>query len=270
MGNATVHKRVKGKGSPPVVFINGFQDDLEAWDFRQDFASHATRKRFYASELGTGIQTPVSEWTATLSFDWPGSGKSRRNLDLDSPEKEVAFVEQVILSAGLKPPCVFVGHSIGCITALTILTFRPGLVAGIVLIDPMPFDKYCDYMHRDGFDELKKQAPNGVLRIAQAVSAIPQFDMKSIKETDRIAVHFNIDDDDEAKENREEMARVIKQQYSNVTIHRNKTHHIHLHAPDVIIDSIRRMYDTVQNQHNSTSRSLDANSGPSGIVQKES
>jgi pimeloyl-ACP methyl ester carboxylesterase len=242
MGNTNkVHKRTKGHGKPPVIFISGADDNLETWDFREDYASKANRARFYISQLGSGIQTPVSEATATLSFDWPGSGKSTNKGDWYSPEKESAFVAAVAASAGLKPPFVLVGHSLGCITALTMLTFRPKDVAGIVLIDPLPFEDYIAYTNHESFHVFANERPEAAMRVVVAAQAIPQYDRAAIKKDKRIRVHYNIDDaelTEEELKGREQGARIVASQFENVTIHHNKTHHIHLQEPDAIIKSI--------------------------------
>jgi len=250
MGNkpsaSDVYMRTKGKGKPPVIFIGGAGDNLESWDFREDYASPPTRKYFGASQVGSGIQTPVSEVTATLSFDWPGSGKSVSNADLDSPTKETAFVASVAASAGLEPPFVLVGHSLGCQTALTMLALRPECVAGIVLIDPMPFDDYAVEVTLESFNVFANEQPNAGMRVLVATQAIPQYDRAAIKKDERILVHFNIDDDElsagELKA-REEAAHTITSQFDNVTIHHNKTHHIHLHEPAAIVSSILQVVD---------------------------
>jgi len=245
MGNTRstndVYTRTKGNGKPPVIFIGGAGDNLESWDFREDYASPATRKYFWASQVGSGIQTPVSEATSTLSFDWPGSGKSASNADLDSPRKECAFVASVAASAGLKPPFVLVGHSLGCQTALTMLTLRPECVAGLVLIDPLPFDDYATYINHESFNVFANEQPNAGMRVLVATQAIPLYDRAAIMKDKRIIVHFNIDDNELSAEElkaRKETARTITSQFHNVTIHHNKTHHIHLHEPDAIINSI--------------------------------
>jgi pimeloyl-ACP methyl ester carboxylesterase len=93
-----------------------------------------------ASSVGwSGLHALLAESSRVISYDRAGLGASppapgRRDLTALA-----ADLAQVITRAG-DEPAVLVGHSLGATIARHLAQRRPDLVAGLVLIDPIPDD----------------------------------------------------------------------------------------------------------------------------------
>lgn len=102
---------------PTVIFEAGLGDGASVWE---GVALPPGLGRFAWSRGGYEGQ----------AF-WPGDGDGRR-----SAEEVRVRLEEALGQAGLKPPFLLVGHSIGAIYTLDFARAHPDQVAGIVLVDP--------------------------------------------------------------------------------------------------------------------------------------
>jgi pimeloyl-ACP methyl ester carboxylesterase len=110
-----LHLRMKGEGSPPVVFESGVAASSVNW---------------------TRLQDEVAAFTSTVTYDRPGfawSGGSPREL---TAMEMTAMLREALSHAGLKPPYVLVGHSFGALLVRIYADIWPREVAGLVLVDP--------------------------------------------------------------------------------------------------------------------------------------
>jgi len=121
VGGYRVRAETSGHGKPAVIFVSpGFGASLEAW---------------------SAVQPKVSRFTRTLSYDRGGTYKSDpAPLPRDSAHI-AAELHALLRSAGLKPPCVLVGSSLGGIHVRVFAHLYPNDVAGIVLVDPSSEDR---------------------------------------------------------------------------------------------------------------------------------
>jgi pimeloyl-ACP methyl ester carboxylesterase len=119
-GGYRVRMLIRGHGTPAVVFVGGgFGASLEAW---------------------SEVQPKVSQLTRSVTYDRGGTWKSEpAPLPRDSAHI-AAELHAVLRNAGIKTPCVLVGHSLGGIHVRVFAHLYPDDVAGIVLVDPTPED----------------------------------------------------------------------------------------------------------------------------------
>src|SRR5262249_14629679 len=114
LGGYCLHLYSSGKGGPAVVLIPG------AGDFSFDWSL---------------VQPSVARFARVCSFDrggfaWSDSGPTPRSM------KQEAFELHLLLQkAGIKGPCVLVGHSLGGLVARIYAEQYPDEVAGIVFVD---------------------------------------------------------------------------------------------------------------------------------------
>jgi pimeloyl-ACP methyl ester carboxylesterase len=103
----------KGSGSPPFVFVHGFGCARSDWDAQ--VAHLAPQHTTVAVDLGAHGETAGR----------PEHGR------IETHGKEVAD----LIAALELPPCILVGHSMGCRVVLEAALNAPASVAGIVLVD---------------------------------------------------------------------------------------------------------------------------------------
>jgi pimeloyl-ACP methyl ester carboxylesterase len=114
VGGYRLHLQVLGEGSPTVVLLPG------AGDFSFDWAL---------------VQPQVAKTTRTVGYDragaaWSDLGPTPRSIKQEAHELRLALAH-----AGLRPPYVLVGHSVGGLVARVFTKNYPAEVAGVVLVD---------------------------------------------------------------------------------------------------------------------------------------
>jgi pimeloyl-ACP methyl ester carboxylesterase len=105
---------VVGSGSPPIVFLSGAGMDLDSW-FKVLPA---------AGVIGTAF-----------AYDRPGTGTSDRPATAQTGAVVVETLRTVLDQAGLAPPYVLVGHSIGGLHVELFARCHPDDVTGVVLVE---------------------------------------------------------------------------------------------------------------------------------------
>ena len=114
IGGYRLHISTKGKGSPAVIFIAGSQ----AFSF--DWAL---------------VAPAISKVTQTVTYDRPALAWSDPGPMPRSFEQDVYELHVLLEKAGVKPPYILVGHSLGGILARKFEKRYPGEVKGMVLVD---------------------------------------------------------------------------------------------------------------------------------------
>lgn len=104
-----------GEGSPAVVFDSGLGDGLTVWGLVQPVVARATRACAY-DRAGLGFSDPASTPRTTANA--------------------VDDLHGLLRAAGVGPPYVLVGHSLGGLTIKLFAFAYPREVAGLVFVDP--------------------------------------------------------------------------------------------------------------------------------------
>ena len=121
-GNARVFYKTAGAGKPTIVFESGLGDGMASWD------------KVYAD---------LAASHAVFAYDRPGYGRHLtldRSYDSDhdgrrTGEEVARHLHDVLQQAGVRPPYVLVGHSVGGLYSLAFAQMYPNEVAGMVLVD---------------------------------------------------------------------------------------------------------------------------------------
>ena len=115
IGGRNLYLSCSGKISSPVVILEaGGGGTSESWD---------------------RVQSEVAKITRVCSYDRAGSGKSDAPGHQHSMQEHVADLHALLQKAGIKPPYIFVGHSLGGLIVRRYQTQFSGEVVGMVLVD---------------------------------------------------------------------------------------------------------------------------------------
>jgi pimeloyl-ACP methyl ester carboxylesterase len=113
--NHTHAYRLDGGGSPAVVFQSGLGDGAKVWG---------------------KVYRKVSEATTSVAYDRFGYGASSEVAGPRDPCTLAREQRDILRSAGVKPPYLLVGHSIGGLYQYVYAKMFPEDVAGLILLDP--------------------------------------------------------------------------------------------------------------------------------------
>ena len=106
---------IAGSGLPAVVFENGLGPPLEMWG---------------------KVQPEVSRFTRTVAYDRAGVGLSEAGSLPGDGRQIAAELRLALRAAGVPPPYVLVGASLGGLHVRVFTGIYPDEVRGIVLVDP--------------------------------------------------------------------------------------------------------------------------------------
>jgi len=119
IGSHSLHLYCLGHGSPTVVIDVAFGDSYTNWH---------------------DIQQQIAKETRVCAYDRAGYGLSEPGPMPRTSQQVVAELKTLLKKAGISPPYVLVGHSLGGLNMQIFANQYPELVAGIVLLDPPPLD----------------------------------------------------------------------------------------------------------------------------------
>ena len=131
-----------GQGSPTVVFDAGIVD-LRSW---------------------TGILPRIAGFTAAVSYSHAGIGGSEKLPGPRSAQRAAEDLHTLLQRAGIQPPYVLVGHSMGGLFARVFATKYPGEVVGLVLIDGVHERQVIEFTRLDsaGFTRRRELGLQGL------------------------------------------------------------------------------------------------------------
>jgi len=107
--------KVAGAGSPTVVLEYGLGGNAAVWD---------------------GIFPEVARFTRVVTYDRAGYGKSEPGPEPRSQERLARELHTLLHNAGVMPPYVLVGHSLGGANIRAFAYLFKDEVAGLVFVDP--------------------------------------------------------------------------------------------------------------------------------------
>ncbi len=149
VGAHSLHIRCAGEGSPVVVIDTGVGDTSERW---------------------ASIQAEMAQVTRTCTYDRAGYGASEPGPLPRHSERAAEELRQLLENAGVEGPYVLVGHSLGGLNAQVFADRYPGLVGGLILLDPAPLA----FITGQAFPELYRMFEQEAAGLQQAAEAARQ------------------------------------------------------------------------------------------------
>jgi pimeloyl-ACP methyl ester carboxylesterase len=131
IGTHKLHIYCAGAGSPTVVIDTGIMDTYEGW---------------------LPLIDQISQETTVCAYERAGYGQSEPGPMPRDSEREAEELNLLLKNAGLKPPFLLVGHSLGGLNMQVFAERFPDQVAGAILLDPPPIDWLID----NAFPELRQ------------------------------------------------------------------------------------------------------------------
>jgi pimeloyl-ACP methyl ester carboxylesterase len=114
VGGFKLNLRCVGKGSPVVVLDSGAGDTSATWDW---------------------VVPDVKRFAQVCAYDRAGLGKSGAGPKPRSAERIAEELHNLLRRAGVLPPYVLAGHSLGGLNVRVYASRYPEEVAGLVLVD---------------------------------------------------------------------------------------------------------------------------------------
>lgn len=106
---------VAQRPQPTLIFQSGLGDDKTVWQ---------------------AVIQGLAQQVSTFSYDRAGYGNSAASHSERSPCQIAQEQHQLLQNAGVKPPYLLVGHSLGGLYEYVYAQLYPEEVAGLVLLDP--------------------------------------------------------------------------------------------------------------------------------------
>lgn len=114
VGEFKMHMDCKGEGSPTVILESGLGDTYVSW-----------RK----------VQPQIAKFTRVCSYDRAGLGYSDSSSQPRTSKVIAGELHTLLKAAGIAPPYVLVGHSMGGFDVRLYASLYPSEVTGMVLVD---------------------------------------------------------------------------------------------------------------------------------------
>src|SRR5215470_3844721 len=130
VGGHSLNLLIGGHGSPTVILEGGFGEGIAGWSL---------------------VQKEIANFAQTVSYDRAGLGQSELGPKPRSARQIATELHTALQNAGVKPPYVLVGHSLGGPYVRVFADLYPKEVTGMVLVDPSQeaFDDWTK-AHWDG------------------------------------------------------------------------------------------------------------------------
>lgn len=110
----TMHIYCTGEGSPAVILDSGLGDTYSSW---------------------RSVQPDIAKFTQVCSYDRAGLGYSEPSSQPRTSRVIAAELDDLLQAAGVRPPYVLVGHSMGGYDVRIYVSLHRDEVAGMVLVD---------------------------------------------------------------------------------------------------------------------------------------
>jgi pimeloyl-ACP methyl ester carboxylesterase len=107
--------QIAGPGTPTVVLEAGGRENLEAWN---------------------NVFPEIARFTRVVAYDRAGLGKSQLGPEPRSFTRYATELHTMLHGAGISPPYVLVGHSMGAAVLRAFAHLFPNEIAGLVFVDP--------------------------------------------------------------------------------------------------------------------------------------
>jgi pimeloyl-ACP methyl ester carboxylesterase len=216
------------------------------------------------SDVWSLVQPKVGQFARACSYDRAGLGKSDRGPQARTSQDIVNDLHNLLAKAGIHPPYVLVGHSLGGMNARLYASTYPKEVVGMVLVDSTHEEENDRMVALLPQEILKKAKPEDMIirsaedidfnkSVAQVRAANWHRDIPLIVLT-RGSATFNPNDytvpslAPKFEEIRLELQKELVRRSSKgkQIIAEKSGHNIHRDQPELIIDAIREIMDEVK------------------------
>lgn len=126
-----IYLQCRGTGGPTVVLVSGFPDGADAWGEPSEQAEDASP-----------VFGDVAAFTRVCAYDRPGTGPGRSTA-VEQPttaQDAAADLERLLTASGEVGPYVLAGHSYGGPVIRLFASTYPSQTAGLVLVDGLSED----------------------------------------------------------------------------------------------------------------------------------
>lgn len=122
----TIHLQCEGSGKPTVVLVSGLGDAADVWSVRSD-----------SNPRGPTVLAGVAAFSRVCAYDRPNTGPGRSTAvpQPTSAKDAAADLDALLTHSGQTGPFVLVGHSYGGPIIRLYAGAHPVEVAGLVLVD---------------------------------------------------------------------------------------------------------------------------------------
>ena len=222
----SIRMLVAGHGDATVVFENGFGGPLEHWGM---------------------VQPAVSRFARTVSYDRAGDGLSDQGPLPRDGRRIAAELRAALRAAGIAPPFILVGASLGGPYARIFAAMYPDDAAGLVLVDPTPDSEQVDASREPEIRALPDtlaQARAGRIPIGIPVfliDAVPAPDIPFATDVIRtLRMSYRADLEAESVEYAEWLETIPGSRL--ITTNRSG-HNVALEQPELVVATIRQAVD---------------------------
>lgn len=206
------------------------------------------------SEIWKKVQPGVSPFARVCSYDREGMGKSDTHIPIRQTAAQIGDdLHMLLANAGVPPPYVLVGHSIGGIYARQFAVDHPSEVAGLVFVDSADeeqvwrFERIShsllfEYKSWPNYGRLREEGylpPGALLQWRQDVPLIvlehgitwPQSMFRGMTDSQY----------EETKKTWDMMQRDLasRSKCSRFQVAEKSGHYIHIDQPELVVDAIR-------------------------------
>lgn len=133
VSDTAYHIKELGKGKPTVILESGMASSMDTWK---------------------SIPDSVSKFSNVLAYDRAGIGKSDTTSNERTIPNMVQELRQILKKENIKPPYIYVAHSMGSYLARYYAVNFPEEISAILLVDPSPDKLYDDYTQQE-YDDFK-------------------------------------------------------------------------------------------------------------------
>jgi pimeloyl-ACP methyl ester carboxylesterase len=263
IGGRSLYLDCRGSGSPAVVLEAGFGNDGEIWD------SVALPE----DQSGPAVFPAVAMFTRVCAYDRPGTyrdpgfpGRSDPIRGTRTADDIVADLHALLTAANVPGPCVMVGHSFGGLIVRLYASMYPIDVAGLVLVDaahedyydavksvltPAQWEAYTNAPEPEGYPELEKiDIIASAEQMRNAAVASPLHPMPLVVITHGKPWEWPEEYPGDALEavwlpQQLKLAALVPD--GQLIVAEQSEHYIQLTQPDLVIDAIHQVVDTVRN-----------------------
>ena len=256
-----IYLQCRGTGGPTVVLVSGFADGADAWGELSEQAEGAST-----------VFADVAGFVRVSAYDRPGTGPGRSTAVAQptSAQDAAADLERLLAASGEIGPYVLVGHSYGGPVIRLFASASPSQVAGLVLVDGLSEDlvEGLTAAQRAVYEELNSPRPDAgaeavdwdtsfeQLRESAPVPAVPVIVLTAdrpqltpeVLATQPLPAGVDQEFADAlwaAQLVAQDRLATIFPGAQHIT-ETNSTHYIQDENPQLVIDSIREVVDSVR------------------------